>query len=108
MATAVKVLRKITTSAKKVSFNKQYTIMCYRASQSRVSTRRLPFTTRVKRVVISVYLNSVCYLISYTRLFTKLNLFEILLYVTFLTTKFSRSAVTDNFKNAIMLAGIKI
>ena len=28
--------------------------------------------------------------ISYTRLFTKLNLFEILLYITFLTTKFSR------------------
>ena len=34
-----------------------------------------------------------CYLISYTRLFTKLNLFIILLYVTFLTTKFSRSTV---------------
>ena len=28
--------------------------------------------------------------ISYTRLFMKLNLFEILLYITFLTTKFSR------------------
>ena len=43
--------------------------------------------------VISVYLNTVCYLISYTTLFTKLNLFKILLYVTFLTTKFSRSTV---------------
>ena len=68
-------------------------IPCCRASQSRGSTRRSPFTTRVKRIVISVYLNSVCYLISYTRLFMKLNLFEILLYVTFLTTKFSRSTV---------------
>ena len=44
-------------------------------------------------IVISVYLNSVRYLILYTRLFMKLNLFEILLYVTFLTTKFSRSMV---------------
>ena len=43
--------------------------------------------------IISVYLNSVYYLISYTRLFTKLNLLEILLYVTFLTKKFSRSTV---------------
>ena len=32
-----------------------------------------------------------CYLISYTRLFTKLNLFEILFYTTFITTKVSRS-----------------
>ena len=68
--------------------------MLYRASQSRVLTRQSPFTTRVKRIVISVYLNFVSYLISYTRLFTKLNLFKILLYVTFLTTKFSRSTVT--------------
>ena len=70
------------------------TFACYRASQSRVSKRRLPFTTFIKRIVISVYLNSVCYLISYTRLFTKLNLFEILLHVTFLTMKFSRSTVS--------------
>ena len=56
-------------------FSKQYTFACYRASQSRVSTGRSPFTTHVKRIVISIYLNSVCYLISYTRLFTKLNLF---------------------------------
>ena len=35
----------------------------------------------VKCIVISVCLNFVCYLISYTRLFMKLNLFEILLYV---------------------------
>ena len=34
-----------------------------------------------------------CYLILYTRLFTELNLFKILLYGTFLTTKFSRSMV---------------
>ena len=32
-------------------------------------------------------------LILYTRLFTKLNLFEILFYVTFITTKVSRSTV---------------
>ena len=49
--------------------------------------------TPVKHIVISVYLNSVCYLISYTRLFTKLNLFEILLYITFITMKVSRSTV---------------
>ena len=77
-------------------FSKQYTFTytcyCDRASQSRVLTRQSPFTTRVKRLVISVYLNSVCYLISYTRLFMKLNLFEILLYAL-LTTKFSRSTV---------------
>ena len=75
------------------SFSKQYTFACYRASQSRVLTRRSPFTTCVKHIVISVYLNSVCYLISYTKIFTKLNLFEVLLYVTFLTTNFSRSTV---------------
>ena len=33
------------------------------------------------------------YLISYTRLFTKLNLYKILLYVTFFTVKISRSTV---------------
>ena len=69
------------TWAKRV-FSQWYTFVCYRASQSRGSTRWLPFTTCVKpivkRIVISVYLNSVCYLISYTTLFTKLNLFEIL------------------------------
>ena len=42
------------------------------------STRRLPFTIHVKCIVISVYLNSESYLISYTRLFMKLNLFETL------------------------------
>ena len=81
-----------TTSTKR-AFSKQYTFAYYRANQSRVSTRRSPFTTRIKRIAISVYLNSVCYLISCTRLFTKLNLFEVLLHVTFLTTKFSRSTV---------------
>ena len=78
--------------------------MCYRASQSSGLTRQPPFTTCVKpsvttkRIVISVYLNSVCYLILYTRLFTKLNLFEILLSVTFLTTKFSRSTVSHQYQ----------
>ena len=38
-------------------------------------------------------LNSVSYLILYTRLFMKLNLFKILLHVTFITTKVSRSTV---------------
>ena len=40
-----------------------------------------------------------CYLILYTRLFTKLNLFEILFYITFITTKVSRSTVLLNNKN---------
>ena len=47
----------------------------------------------VKYTVISVYLNSVCYLISFTRLFMKLNLFEILLYITFIKMKVSGSTV---------------
>ena len=85
-----------TTWAKRV-FSKRYTFLCYRASQSRGLTRRPPFTTCVTPtvipLVISIYLNSVCYLISFTRLFTKLNLFEILLYVIFITTKVSRSTV---------------
>ena len=34
-----------------------------------------------------------CFLILYTRLFTKLNLFKILFYGTFITTKISRSTV---------------
>ena len=83
-------------------FSKRYTFPCYRASQSRGSTRRPPFTRHmkpsVKRIAISIYLNSVCYLISYTRLLTKLNPFEILLYVTFLTTKFSRFTVYAKLK----------
>ena len=85
-----------TTWAKRVS-SKHYTFSCYRASQSRDSKRWPPFTTcvkpSVKHIVISVHLNSLCYLIPYTRLFTKLNFFEILLYVTILLTKFSRSTV---------------
>ena len=40
-----------------------------------------------------MHLNSVCCLISYTRLLMKLNVFEILLYVTFLAMKFSRFTV---------------
>ena len=90
-----KYLKGWATSAKRF-FSKQYSFACYRASQSKIFDKMIAipaFTTRIKRIVISVYLNSVCYLISYTRLFTKLNLFKILLYVTFLTTKFSRSTV---------------
>ena len=72
------------------------TFPSYRASQSRSSTRRLPFTTCIKpsieSIVISVYLNYTCYLLSYTSLFTKLHLHKILLYVTFLM-KFFRSMV---------------
>ena len=78
-------------------FSKQYTFPCYRASQSRGSTRWPQFTACVKHMVISIYLNSVCYLILYTRVFTKLNLFEILLYVTFITMKVSRSMVWADF-----------
>ena len=74
-------------------FSKLYTSPCYRTSQSKGSTRRRLFTTLVKHIVISVYLYSVCYLISYTILFMKLYLFEILLYITFLTTKFSKSMI---------------
>ena len=44
-------------------FRKWNTFLCYRVSQLRGSTRWLPFTTcikpSVKRIVISVYLNSV-------------------------------------------------
>ena len=81
-----------TTWSKKV-FSKRYTFPCYRASHSRVMTTQSPFTTRIKCIVISVHLNFVCYLISYTTLFMKLNLFEILFYITFITTKVSRSTV---------------
>ena len=84
------------TWAKRV-FSKLYTFSCYRASQSRGTTRRPSFTAcvkpSIKYIVIFIYFNSVCYLISYTRLFTKLNLFLILLYIAFLTTKFFRSRV---------------
>ena len=56
-------------------------------------SQHIPNQASLKCIVISVYLNSVCYLILYTRLFTELNLFNILLYITFLTKKFSRSTV---------------
>ena len=85
-----------TIQAKRV-FSKQYAFLCYKANQSRGSTRRPSFTTWVKPsikcIVISVYLNSVWYLILYTRLFTKLNLFEILLNVTFIAMKVFGSTV---------------
>ena len=76
-----------TTWSKRV-FSKRYMFPCYRVSQSRVSTRRSPFTTCIKRIVISVYLNSVYYLISYTRLFMKLNLCEIFFMLHLLQWKF--------------------
>ena len=70
----------------------------YGASQSRVSTRWSPFITHVKCIVISIYLNSVLY----TRLFTKLHLFKILFYVTFIAIKVSRSNDIDY----ILIAGV--
>ena len=76
---AVEVYFEGWTTWAKMVFSKRYTFPCYRASQSRGSTRRLSFTTcvksSIKHIVISIYLNSMCYLFSYTRLFTKLNLF---------------------------------
>ena len=39
----------------KMVFCKWYTFPCYRANQSRGSTRRPPFTTCVKRIVFYVY-----------------------------------------------------
>ena len=54
----------------------------------------------------SIYLNSVCHLISYTRLFTKLNLVEILLYVTFFNNEIfliysSRRLISHMTKNQL-------
>ena len=93
----MEVLWRIWTTWSKRVFSKQYTFLCYRTGQSRGSITRLPYTTHlkpsVKCIVISIYLNSVCYLITYFRLFTKLNLFKILFYITFITTKVSRSMI---------------
>ena len=97
---AVEVLLRMNYLSQKV-FSKQYTFLCYRASQSRCSTSRPLFTTRAgsnmhqtKRHTHSNFrLNSMCYLISYTRLFMKLNLLEILLYVTYIAMKLPRSIV---------------
>ena len=83
---AVEVLLRMNYLSQKV-FSEQYTFLCYGASQSRCSTRRLPFTTRAssnmhqtkRHTHSNFHLNSTCYLILYTRLFTKLNLLEILL-----------------------------
>ena len=71
-------------------FSKWYTFLCYRASQSSVSTRWSPLTTCIKHSNFHIYKFHVL-LISYTRLFMKLNPFKILFYVTFITTKVSRS-----------------
>ena len=49
----------------------------------------------IRCIVIFLYLKSI-YLISYTRLFTKLNLFEILIYSTFITMKISRYMVISH------------
>ena len=97
---AMEVLLRMNYLNQKV-FSKRCTFLCYRASQSRCSTRRPPFTTRAssnmhqtKRHTHSNFrLNSMCYLISYTRLFTKLNLLETLLYVTYIAMKLPRSIV---------------
>ena len=88
-----------TTWAKRV-FSKRYTFPCYRASQSRGLTRRLPFTTcikpSVKRIVISVNLNSVCYILDYYEIKSLRNF----TFITFLPTKFFRSMVcTGNVHN---------
>ena len=75
------------------------TFLCYRASQSRCSTRQLPFRhsmyqTHCNFCIFKLFKFCV-YLILYTRSFTKLNLFENLLYryIKFITTKVSRSTV---------------
>ena len=72
------------TWSKKV-FSKRYTFPCYRAAQSTGSTRQPPFTTLVKPSIKHIVI------------FTKLNHFEILLYVTFITMKVSRSTVLPSF-----------
>ena len=52
------------------------------------------FTTHVKPSVKHIVFFKFCvYLISYIRLFTKLNLFEILFYGRFIRTEISRSMV---------------
>ena len=64
-----------------------YTFLHYRVSQSRGSTRQPPFTTHFR-----IFKFRVC-LIVYA---TKLNLFEILLYIKFIATKIFRSTVCLN------------
>ena len=48
----VNVLQRMNYLIKGV-FSKRYTFLCYRASQSRSSTRRSPFTIHVKRILYS-------------------------------------------------------
>ena len=61
--------------------NGRYIFLSYRTGQSRGSTRPTVIKPSIKHIVISIFLNSVCYLISYTRLFIKLNLFEFYFYI---------------------------
>ena len=84
-----------TTWAKRV-FRKRYTFLCYRASQSRGSTRWPPFTAHVKPSIkysnfcvckFHVLFNFVYWIIY------EIKSLRILLYVTFITTKVSRSTV---------------
>ena len=81
---AAKVLRRMNYLIQEV-VSERNTFPHYRASQSRGSTRELPFTTRVKPIIKHVYSNFHVnklhvYLILYTRLLKKLNLFEIVHY----------------------------
>ena len=69
-----------TTWSKRV-FSKSYTFLCYTIH----NMRQMHNNFCIFKFCV--------YLISYIRLFMKLNLFEVLLYVTFITMKVSRSTV---------------
>ena len=58
-----------------------------------IPSRAIPFTTCIKCIITFCIFKFCVYLLSYIRLFMKLNLFKILLYVTFITMKVSRSTV---------------
>ena len=75
------------------SLTNNYTFACYRLSQSRVSTRLLPFTTPCQTHNNFCIFKFCVYLILYTRLFTKLNLFQIFTLRYTFNNKFSRSMV---------------
>ena len=70
-------------------FSKQNTFLHYRASQSRGLTRGPSFITRIKpSVKCIVIFESYVYLILYTRLFSKLNLFKFYFTIHLLQQKF--------------------
>ena len=102
----MEVLRRMDYLIKRV-FNDQNrpTFLHYRASQSRGLTRGMPSSSlacmRQMHSNFHTVLKFRVYLISYTRLFTKLNLFDILFYGTFIAIKISRSTVDS-------VVGIKI